>query len=201
VVSITPRPRFTPEERTPGTHCTGGWVGPRAGLDVKARGKILCLCRGSNPSRPVRSQTQNWLSYPSSSYPLVGSLKVATNITTTIINITMRYLDIDVFSLKEVVLKIIIWSWRNFKNKELHDVYVPPNDFEWPKKRRWDGMDIRNACTTSVGNSERNRPLGLSRPRWDGNIKTDLKETGYGQDSTGLESGPTGRACEHSHEH
>ena len=23
---------FTPQER-PGTHCTGGWVGPRAGLD------------------------------------------------------------------------------------------------------------------------------------------------------------------------
>ena len=29
----TPLPgRFTPGER-PGTHCTGGWVGPRAGLD------------------------------------------------------------------------------------------------------------------------------------------------------------------------
>jgi hypothetical protein len=23
-----------PRERTPGTHCTGGWVGPRAGLDT-----------------------------------------------------------------------------------------------------------------------------------------------------------------------
>jgi hypothetical protein len=36
-----------------GTHCTGGWVGPRAGLDTEARGKILCLCRESNPDRPV----------------------------------------------------------------------------------------------------------------------------------------------------
>jgi hypothetical protein len=27
-------------------HCTGGWVGPRAGLDTEARGKILCPCRG-----------------------------------------------------------------------------------------------------------------------------------------------------------
>jgi hypothetical protein len=44
VVSITPRPRFTP-----GTHCTGGWVGPRAGLNAEAWGKILCLCRGSTP--------------------------------------------------------------------------------------------------------------------------------------------------------
>jgi hypothetical protein len=30
---------FTPGERNPGTHCTGGWVGPRAGLDTEARGK------------------------------------------------------------------------------------------------------------------------------------------------------------------
>jgi len=32
-----------PQERTPGTHCTGGWVGPRAGLDTESRGKIFAL--------------------------------------------------------------------------------------------------------------------------------------------------------------
>jgi hypothetical protein len=42
-----------PGERTPGTHCTGGWVGLRAGLDTEVRGKILCPCLGSNPDRPV----------------------------------------------------------------------------------------------------------------------------------------------------
>jgi hypothetical protein len=62
VMSITPRPRFTPGERTSGTHCTGGWVGPRAGMDAEARGKILC--RGSNPGPPVCCQTLYWLSYP-----------------------------------------------------------------------------------------------------------------------------------------
>jgi hypothetical protein len=36
-----------------GTLCTGGWVGPRAGLDTEATGKILYLCRGSNLDRPV----------------------------------------------------------------------------------------------------------------------------------------------------
>jgi hypothetical protein len=67
-------------KRPPGTHWTGGWVGPRAGLDAEARGKILCLCRGSKPSpleanaeimpanrpkpRPFRSClfTSSWLS-------------------------------------------------------------------------------------------------------------------------------------------
>jgi hypothetical protein len=42
-----------PRGKDPGTHCTGGWVGPRAGLDTEARGKILCPCRGSNPDRPI----------------------------------------------------------------------------------------------------------------------------------------------------
>jgi hypothetical protein len=64
VVSVTPLLCFTPGERTPGTHCKGGWVGPRAGLDTEDRGKILCPCRGSNPGRLVRIQTLCCLSYP-----------------------------------------------------------------------------------------------------------------------------------------
>jgi hypothetical protein len=48
-----PAALLPPGERTPGTHCTGGWVGLRAGLDTEARGKIRCPCRGSNPDLPV----------------------------------------------------------------------------------------------------------------------------------------------------
>jgi hypothetical protein len=60
---------FTPGERNPGTHCTGGWVGPRAGLDTEARGKILFPQPGIeplSPGRPARSQTLYCLSYPGS---------------------------------------------------------------------------------------------------------------------------------------
>jgi hypothetical protein len=35
--------RFTPGERSPSTHCTGGWMGHRVGLDTEATGKILPL--------------------------------------------------------------------------------------------------------------------------------------------------------------
>jgi hypothetical protein len=42
-----------PQGKDPGTHCTGGWVGPTDGLDTEVRGKILCLCRGSKLDRPV----------------------------------------------------------------------------------------------------------------------------------------------------
>jgi hypothetical protein len=66
VVSVTFQPRFTLEERTSGTHWIGGVVGLSAGLDSEARGKILCLCRGSNRGHPVCSETLHWLSYPSS---------------------------------------------------------------------------------------------------------------------------------------
>jgi hypothetical protein len=48
-----PARAFTPGERTHGIHWTGGWVGPRAGLDTEATGKILYPRRGSNPDRPV----------------------------------------------------------------------------------------------------------------------------------------------------
>jgi hypothetical protein len=46
-----------------------GQEGPRAGLDAGARRKTLCLCQGSNPGRPVRTQTLYWLSYPGSGFP------------------------------------------------------------------------------------------------------------------------------------
>jgi hypothetical protein len=61
-----------PGDRTPRTHCTGGWVGLRAGLVTEVRRKILCPCRGSNPDRPVpvHSQTLYWLSYPGSVWHL-----------------------------------------------------------------------------------------------------------------------------------
>jgi hypothetical protein len=40
-------------EKTPGTHCTGGWVGLRAGLDTEDKAKIFRLCRESNLDRSV----------------------------------------------------------------------------------------------------------------------------------------------------
>jgi hypothetical protein len=48
VVSTTPRPLY-PRTR-PGTHCIGGWVGPRAGLDV---------CEKSRPHRDLISGSSN----------------------------------------------------------------------------------------------------------------------------------------------
>jgi hypothetical protein len=63
VVSVTPRPRFSPGERTPGTHCTGDWVGPREVPDTEARGKILSPLPGTeprSPGRPARSQILYW---------------------------------------------------------------------------------------------------------------------------------------------
>jgi hypothetical protein len=54
---------FYPRGKDPGTHCTEGWVGPRAGLDAEARRKILCPSRGLNPDCPDRSQTLYCLSY------------------------------------------------------------------------------------------------------------------------------------------
>jgi hypothetical protein len=49
-----------PGGKDPGTHCTEGWVGLRAGLDTEARGTILSPLPGiepRSPGCPSRSQT------------------------------------------------------------------------------------------------------------------------------------------------
>jgi hypothetical protein len=59
-----------PRERAPDSLWIGDCLSLRAGLDTETRGKILCLCRWSNPGRPVCSQTLYWLNNLSSSYLL-----------------------------------------------------------------------------------------------------------------------------------
>jgi hypothetical protein len=60
--------RFTPVERAPGTHCTGGLVEPRAGLDdVQERNFLTLPGLELRPlGRPARSQSLYRLSYPDS---------------------------------------------------------------------------------------------------------------------------------------
>jgi hypothetical protein len=50
VVSVKPRPRFTPGERTPGTHCIGDWVGPRAGRDAEVKEKTFAPTGDRTPA-------------------------------------------------------------------------------------------------------------------------------------------------------
>jgi len=62
VVSSTLRPYFT--RGRPGTHFTGGWMGPRASVD----GRKSRPHRDSIPDRPARSQALYRLSYAAHIY-------------------------------------------------------------------------------------------------------------------------------------
>jgi hypothetical protein len=53
VVSVTPRPRFTPGERTPRFPLYRRLGGPQSRSGHRGYRKISCLCRGSNLDRPV----------------------------------------------------------------------------------------------------------------------------------------------------
>ena len=62
VVNITPRPLYPPRKK-PGTHCIGGWVDHRAGLD--GCGKSRPAPTGiRSPDFPALSESLYRLSYP-----------------------------------------------------------------------------------------------------------------------------------------
>ena len=53
VVNVKPRPLYARERH--GTHCTGGWVGPSAGLEEVR--KNLAPTGIRSPDRPARSES------------------------------------------------------------------------------------------------------------------------------------------------
>ena len=76
-------------------------------------------------------------------------------------------------------------EWRKLHNEELNDMYSSPNVVRVIKSRRmrWAGHVARmgggrGLYRVLVGKSERKRPLGRPRHKWEDNIKMDLQEVG-----------------------
>jgi hypothetical protein len=77
-------------------------------------------------------------------------------------------------------------GWRKLHNEELHGLYSSPSIVTVIKARRmrWAGHvarmgELRGAYIL-IGRPEGRRPLGRPRSRWEGNIKMDLREIGFG---------------------
>ena len=77
---------------------------------------------------------------------------------------------------------------RKLHNEELNDLYSLPNTVRVVKSRRmgWAGHvarmgEDRGVQRMLVGKSERKRPLGRPRCRWEDNIKIFLQEVGGGR--------------------
>jgi hypothetical protein len=78
-------------------------------------------------------------------------------------------------------------EWRRLHNEELYALYTTPKIIRASKSRRmrWAGHvarmgEGRGAYRVLVGRPDRRRPLGRPRRRWEGNIKLDLQEVGWG---------------------
>jgi len=76
---------------------------------------------------------------------------------------------------------------RKLHNEELNDLCCSPNIVRVIKSRRarWAGHVarmgvVRGVYGVLVEKPEGKRPLGRPRPRWEDNIKMDLKEVGCG---------------------
>ena len=78
-------------------------------------------------------------------------------------------------------------EWRRLHNEGLYDLCSPnTNQVFKPRRTRWAGHvarmgERRGAHRILVGKPEGSRPLGRSRRRWEGNIKMDLQDVGWGR--------------------
>jgi hypothetical protein len=78
-------------------------------------------------------------------------------------------------------------EWRKLHNEEQNDLYSLPNIVRVVKSRkmRWAGHvarmgEERKVHRIMVGKPEGKRPLGITRNRWEDNIKMDLQDVGGG---------------------
>ena len=78
-------------------------------------------------------------------------------------------------------------EWRKLHNEELNDLYSSPNTVRVIKSRsrKWEGHVARMGERSGVYRVLVGKPVGqrsLGRPRrsWEGNIKMDLQEVGWG---------------------
>jgi hypothetical protein len=76
-------------------------------------------------------------------------------------------------------------EWRKLQNKQLNDQYSLPNIFRVIKSRRMGCVGHvshtrmrRGVYMFMVGDPEGKRPFGISRRRWEENIKMHSKEVG-----------------------
>jgi hypothetical protein len=80
-------------------------------------------------------------------------------------------------------------EWRRLHKEELDHLYSSRNIIRVIKSIRlgWVGHvarrgEKRGAYRILVGRPEGRRPLGITRHRWEDNIKMDLQEGGWGMD-------------------
>ena len=80
-------------------------------------------------------------------------------------------------------------EWRKLHNEELNDLYCSHSIVQMIKSSRIMGLvghvarmgERRGVYRVLMGKPEGKRPFGRPMRRWEGNVKMDLQEFGYGE--------------------
>jgi hypothetical protein len=119
VWSVSRPGRFYPRER-PGTHCTGGWVDPRAGLDRCGKSRLTGI---RSPDLPARSESLSWL--PSSVQYHNILLSIISHIFMSNFRlVTMKEIEIRLITTKQELSHEMKTSRLSSKNPNVSEIFV-----------------------------------------------------------------------------
>jgi len=137
-----------PLER-PGTHCTGSWMGPRAGLDGAEN---LFPPRDSIPDRPARSQSLYRLSYRAhtSIFP-----SVFTSITCFRWQHLRKMWPIHLLFFRFIVCSIFLFSWTlrstsSFLTQSVQIIFTGPSPTHFQNFSRWFWYTLRSVQISAL---------------------------------------------------
>jgi hypothetical protein len=130
--------RFTPRERSSGTHWIRGWVGPRAILDAVVKRKIPSPRRESNPRNPIFQPVAQRYTDWAIAAPKQCFMRVENSTGTVFVHGEMKILTLLNMSVihRRSLYEGVSKSFRteSIRNKQQHSLRSNTKGYDWLTK-------------------------------------------------------------------